>query len=186
MEHFEELKHLIRLKEIQRSGEINGRPESSAEHTWATLIIAEHFMKVVKEPLDELRVMKLILFHDLVEIEAGDVDMLDDEARYNKKDRELEAFRKLKPKIPSTIKDDYHKYFEEFEAQETMEAKFARAMDKIEPMLHWALYHPKKIMSHGWTETKVREKWTIITEPFPELKKFAEEWIQVMKKDDHL
>ncbi|MBW2965025.1 HD domain-containing protein [Candidatus Woesearchaeota archaeon] len=183
---FSRLNELVKLKGVSRHGEINGRMESTAEHTWACMIVAEHFLKVVKQPLDEARVMKLIMYHDLVEIECGDVDILDEEGRKSKKQDELDGSRRLADKIPATIRDDFLKFFDEFEKGETMEAKFAIAMDKLEPMVHWALYHPGKLKRHGWTADIVVEKKRPFFEPFPELIDYLDEWLVYMKEKNYL
>lgn len=183
---FESLKHLVMLKGVNRNCEVGDRMESTAEHTWACMILAEHFLKVIKQPLDEVRVMKLIMYHDLVEIECGDVDVLDEKARQNKKTDELEGSRRLAMKIPESIRSDYLAFFDEFEAGETMEAKFAIALDKLEPMVHWALYHPDKIRRHGWNAQLVIEKKRPFFEPFPELVQYLEEWLGYMKEKNYL
>ncbi|MFC1741289.1 HD family hydrolase [Nanoarchaeota archaeon] len=185
MKDFEQLKHLLKLKNVERHGEVGSRMESTAEHTWACMIVAEHFLKVIKQPLDELKVMKLILYHDLVEIECGDVDILDEEGRKNKKEEEKTGAVSLAKKIPGSISADFLEYFNEYEAQETLEAKFALAIDKLEPMVHWMLYHPDKIKRHGWTEALVREKKHKYFEPFPELVVFLDEWLEHVKEGNH-
>ena len=136
MDELDYLKYLFKLKEVERVGKaIKGRGESSAEHTWSSMMLAESFLKKVKG-LDELRVLKLLMYHDLVEIEAGDTFILDDSGDGEKEMRERESFEKMKEKIPPELVDEYTEMFEEYEACETKESKFARAIDKLEPMIH--------------------------------------------------
>ncbi len=186
MNNFAKLEHLIKLKGVTRQGEVKDRRESTAEHTWACMILAEHFLKIIKQPLDEVKVMKLIMFHDLVEIECGDIDVLDEEGRKNKKSDEKEGSRRLAKSIPETLSEDYLKFFDEYEESETMEAKFALAMDKLEPMVHWSLYHPGKLILHGWNEQLVIDKKLPAFKPFPELVIFLEEWLEYMKEKNYL
>ncbi len=189
MKELEELKHLIRLKEVERKGEVGTRQESTAEHTWACMILADHFIKVVKQPLDELKVMKLIMYHDLVEVECGDVfllDSLDKQKRDNKKDDEKNGSQVLAKKIPDSISRDFLEFFEEYEACETPEAKFANAMDKIEPMIHWSIYSGEKLKAMGWTEDNVRQIHGKCVEPFPELTDFFEGWLAYMKEEGYI
>ncbi|MFH1063781.1 MAG: HD domain-containing protein [Candidatus Woesearchaeota archaeon] len=186
MKELEELKHLIRLKEVERRGEVGDRRESTAEHTWACMILADHFIKMVKQPLDELKVMKIIMYHDLVEVECGDVFILDTEARKNKKVDEKNGSRILADKIPASISKDFLDFFEEFEACETPEAKFAMAMDKMEPIIHWSVYSTKKLKSLGWNEEVIRKTKEKYMEPFPELLKFFNDWIEHMKEEGYI
>lgn len=186
MKGLEELKHLIRLKGVERKGEVGERSESTAEHTWACMILADHFIKVVKQPLDEVKVMKLLMYHDLVEIECGDVFILDTEARKKKAEEEKNGSQVLANKIPASISDDYLRFFEEYEAYETPEAKFAMAMDKIEPIVHWSVYATEKLKPLGWTEQVIRDTKEKYMEPFPELLKFFNDWIDHMKEEGHI
>jgi 5'-deoxynucleotidase YfbR-like HD superfamily hydrolase len=72
MKELEQLKKLMHLKSVERAGEVDKRKESTADHVYGGIILAEHFLKKIKEPLDETKILKLLLYHDLVEIETGD------------------------------------------------------------------------------------------------------------------
>ena len=114
----------------------NGRHESTAEHSWSASMIAMTLMTDLKKELgeiDELKVIKLVLIHDIVEIYAGDVIVFDAEARKNKEAVELEALHQLmqvNPEFGQQLSDLWH----EFEAKETLEAKIAKACDSICPV----------------------------------------------------
>jgi putative hydrolase of HD superfamily len=189
MSEIENVKHLLKLKDVMRQGEVNGRIESTAEHTWACMMLAEHFLKTVKQPLDELKVLKLILYHDVVEIESGDVDALavcDEESLRKKQADEKAGAKRLAVNIPSSLSEEFISSFEEYEKGETLEAKFALAIDKIEPLVHWALYHPEKLKERGWTESVVLEKKLRFIEPFPELLSFFDSLVKDMKQKNYL
>lgn len=181
MKDLEELKNLMRLKEVERTGEVNKRKESTADHVYGCIIIAQHFLKKVKEPLDEAKVLKLILYHDLVEIETGDFFILDEKKRKNKDKIEEEGAKLLAKRMPETISSEFLDLFNEYEERKTKEAQFAVAMDKLEPMIHWALY------SDDWTKWGFNEENLISTkvkylEPFPELLDFFNEMMEELKE----
>ncbi len=182
MKELEELKHLMKLKEVERRDEVGDRRVSTAEHVWGCMIIADHFIKMISQPLDELKVMKLIMYHDLVEIEVGDTFILDAEARKTKAVDEKAGSHILAKKIPESISEDFIRFFEEFEDYETPEAKFAMAMDKLEPIVQWSLHGTDKLKSLGWNEQVIRDTKQKYLEPFPELLIFFNKWIEHMKK----
>lgn len=186
MEELEQLKHLMKLKEVERRDEVGSRRVSTAEHVWGCMIIADHFIKQVQQPLDELKVMKLILYHDLVEVEVGDTFILDHEARKTKAEDEKNGSRILATKIPSSISADFISFFKEFEDQSSAEAKFAAAMDKMEPIIQWSLHGTEKLTSLGWNEQVIRDLKQKYMEPFPEILKFFNDWIDHMKAEGHI
>ncbi len=186
MDDLEQLKHLMRLKEVERRGEVGRRRESTAEHVWGCMVLADHFIRVVEQPLDELKVMKLLLYHDLVEVEVGDTFILDFEARKNKKMKEKNGSRILAGKIPVSISGDYLKFFDEYEAYDTPEARFATAIDKLEPIVHWSVYATDKLKPLGWTEKVIRDTKQRYMEPFPELLDFFNRWLAHMRAEGHI
>ncbi len=111
MKDLEELKNLMRLKGVKRTGEVNKRRESTADHVYGCIIIAQHFIKKISARLDEAKVLKLILYHDLVEIETGDFFILDDKARENKEKIEEEGARRLAKRLPDTISSEFLELF---------------------------------------------------------------------------
>ena len=116
----------------------------------------------------------------------GDTFILDTEARKNKAVEEKAGSHLLAKKIPSSISEDFIRFFEEFEDQKTPEAKFAMAMDKLEPIVHWSLHGTKKLKSLGWTEQVIRDVKQKYVEPFPELLKFFNDWLAHMKEEGYI
>lgn len=184
MDDLERLKRLLHLKDVERVGYDDRRKESSADHTYGCLVLAEHFLKKVKQPLDELRVLKLILYHDVVEIETGDFFILDHKKRANKAELEEEGAKRLAKQFPDTISAEFMEYFREFEELKTPEAKFAKAIDHLEPMVHWQ-WKAKEWKSFGFTEEKIRATKTKIMEPFPELLEFFDETLEKLKREGY-
>ena len=112
------------------------RKESTAEHSWSVAMITMILMDELKKEfpsIDELRVIKLALIHDVVEIYAGDVIAFDAEARKNKTKDEIEALEKIIAIYPEFGKQ-LHDLWYESEKKETLEAKIAKAADAICPI----------------------------------------------------
>ena len=127
-----------RLKHIKRMSILmdRSRRENSAEHSWHIALSVLVFSEYAKETdIDLLRVIKMLLVHDLVEIDAGDTYCYDDAGRENKAHRETEAADRIFNLLPDDQARDLKAYWEEFEAKKTPESKFAQALDRLQPFL---------------------------------------------------
>lgn len=113
----------------------HGRNENDAEHAWHMAVMAYLLREYSNEPVDITKVMVMCLIHDIVEIEAGDTYAYDEEAKKTQKAREEAAKEKLYSMLPEDQKQELMALFEEFEEQKTPEARFARAMDNLQPLL---------------------------------------------------
>ena len=113
----------------------HGRNENDAEHAWHMAIMAYLLKEYSNEDIDISRVMIMCLIHDIVEIEAGDTYAYDEEGKKSQKAREDAAKEKIFGILPDDQKADLIAIFDEFEAFETPEAKFARAMDNLQPLM---------------------------------------------------
>lgn len=126
-----------KLKQVFRNTKtVQDRRESTAEHCWSASMIAMIVMQELKQEfvaLDEFKIVKLILIHDLVEIYAGDVTAFDSEARKYKQQQEQEALEQLIVICPIFGKELKALWYE-FEHRETLEAKIAKACDAICPV----------------------------------------------------
>lgn len=182
MKDLDKIKYLLKLKEIERMGIVGNRMESSAEHSWACIIFGEYFINKYKIKINKNKVKNLLLYHDLIEIESGDIFILDEKNLKGKSEKELESLKVIKKKIPRAILKDYLKNFIEFEKCKTKEAKFAQAIDKIEPIVHW-LEKKDQWIKYGFSEKILRDKKQQYIEPFPELMKFFDKLIELLKKN---
>ena len=132
------LKEIDRLKSVVRlSPLIDGsRRENSAEHSWHlavyALVLAEH----AAGPIDVLRVVKMLLIHDIVEIDAGDVPFHLPATHAGQDERERLAAERLFGLLPDVQAAEFRDLWFEFEAAESNDAKFAKALDRFQPMLH--------------------------------------------------
>ncbi|HAJ96206.1 MAG TPA: hydrolase, partial [Ruminococcus sp.] len=122
-------------KEIGRQTYLasGSRKEDDAEHAWHMAIMAYLFREHANEKIDILRTIMMILTHDLVEVYAGDTYAYDEEGKKSQKQRELAAADKLYPILPEDQAAEMRALWDEFEAGQTPEAKFAHAMDNLQP-----------------------------------------------------
>ncbi len=131
------LLELDKLKNIYRQTYVlhEDRPENDAEHSFHLAIMACILAEHAREAVDVLHVMKMVLVHDVVEVDAGDTYAYDTEGYKTKAIREQKAADRLFALLPEEQEREYRGLWEEFEARETPEAKFANALDRIQPML---------------------------------------------------
>ena len=113
----------------------HGRNENDAEHAWHMAIMAYLLQEYSNEKIDVARVMLMCLIHDVVEIDAGDTYAYDAEGLKTQKAREEAAKERLYSMLPEYQKADLTAIFDEFEERKTPEAKFARALDNLQPLL---------------------------------------------------
>lgn len=111
------------------------RKENDAEHAWHMAIMTLLLSEYSNEDIDVLRTMTMLLIHDLVEIYAGDTYAYDEEGKKSQKQREQAAADKLYNLLPQDQAKKLRSIWEEFEEQKTPEAKFARTMDNIQPLM---------------------------------------------------
>lgn len=111
------------------------RKENDAEHAWHMAVMTLLLSEYSNEEIDVLKTVSMLLIHDLVEIYAGDTYAYDEEAKKTQKDRELAAAGRLFGVLPKDQEDKLRGLWEEFEAAESAEAKFARTMDNIQPLM---------------------------------------------------
>ena len=121
------------LRQTHLSG--HGRRENDAEHAWHMAIMAYLLREYANEEVDIGRVMIMCLIHDIVEIEAGDTYAYDEEAQKTQKAREDAAKEKIYSLLPEDQKQELIALFDEFEANETPEAKYAHTMDNLQPLI---------------------------------------------------
>jgi putative hydrolase of HD superfamily len=147
-----------KLKEVFRQTVLtqSRRDENSAEHSWhfALMIITltEHSNR---QPLDVLRVLKMVLIHDLVEIDAGDTFAYDTKNMADQHERESIAADRIFGLLPTDQTKEYRALWDEFEAMDTPESKFAAACDRFHPMLLNMLTEGHAWRKHGITKDRV-------------------------------
>ena len=113
----------------------NGRNENDAEHSWHMAIMAYLLKEYSNEEIDILKVILMCLIHDIVEIDAGDTYAYDRLALQTQKLREELAKERIFSILPEDQKEDLTALFDEFEENKSPEAKFAHAMDNLQPLI---------------------------------------------------
>jgi len=161
------IKEIDKLKYIQRKTKLfnSDRHENDAEHSWhlamMTIVLAQH----ADQPIDILKVLKMVLIHDIVEIDAGDTFIYDTAKNHTNTEEELIAAERIFGLLPPEQAQEFIAIWKEFEDGETDEAKFAKSMDRLEPLLQntsnnggtWAefnvpyqkVYEKKKAIKNG-------------------------------------
>ena len=168
-----------RLKTVLRRTHLTDRSrhENSAEHSWhialAAVLLAEH----APAQLDLPRVVRMLLVHDVVEIDAGDTYAYDEAANEGKVDRERAAARRIFGLLPDDQGDELNALWEEFEARQTLEARYANAIDRLQPMLHNYATEGVAWLEHGVESTQVVGRNHVIGEGAPDLWSYAERLI---------
>lgn len=111
------------------------RRENDAEHSFSLALFTAILAEYSNEPIDVLKTMKMVLVHDIVEIDAGDTYCYDNAGNATKADREKRAAERLFGLLPNEQQTEYRSLWGEFESQETPESRFAAVMDRIQPLL---------------------------------------------------
>ncbi len=192
MDNLHQLRKFYELKNVERTARVGQRRESPAEHSWSCLILADYFLSKMKRErerererentLDRLKIYELLMYHDVVEIEAGDVNLLNEQERKHKSKREKEAAHVLKKHLPPELGTKFFDLFHEYEEGKTKEARFAKAIDALDAEIHELDY---KEDWKGWTEEFLRKKKGPLFEEFPELKKLFEESLKFCRKEGY-
>lgn len=167
LRQIEFIKEIDKLKYIQRKTKLfnSDRHENDAEHSWhlamMVMVLAEHS----DQPINVLKVIKMVLIHDIVEIDSGDVFIYDSVKNHVNTDDERIAAKRIFGLLPEKQAEELIAIWEEFEDGVTPEARFAKAMDRLEPLLQnasnsggtWAEFNvdyakvlnKKKVIAHG-------------------------------------
>ncbi len=150
-----------RLKGVLRQTLVTGnagRQENDAEHSWHLALMAVLLAEYAEEEIDLLRVVKMALIHDLVEIDAGDTFAYDVKGHEDKYERERDAADRIFGMLPDDVGQEFQGLWEEFEARETAEARFAAALDRFQPIL--LNYHTQGAawQKHGIRVDQVMER----------------------------
>jgi putative hydrolases of HD superfamily len=178
-----------KLKEVFRQtlNTQSRRAENDAEHSWhlclCVLVLAEH----ANTPhLDVLRVLKMLIVHDLVEIDAGDTFAYDVAAMANQHEREAIAADRIFGLLPADQARDFRALWDEFEAKATPEAKFATAVDRFQPMLLNCRSQGAAWNRHGVTHERVVARNRHIADGCSELWRYAENMLNEIVAAGHL
>jgi len=131
------IREIDKLKGVERKTKPLGltRFENSAEHSWQLAVMTLSLSRLSAEPIDVLRTIKMLLLHDVGEIDAGDTLVYATEIREQRKTEELVAVKRIFGMLPEDPRAEFLALWNEFEGAETPEAKFAHAMDRSIPII---------------------------------------------------
>ncbi|MCA9790567.1 MAG: HD domain-containing protein [Candidatus Eremiobacteraeota bacterium] len=151
-QQLEFLAEIDKLKKIERQTLLldTSRRENDAEHSWHLAMLAIVLAEYSNRPVDLTRVVKMVLVHDLVEIDAGDSYAYDPEAQLDKHERELAAAERIFAILPDDQAAELRQLWDEFEEGASADAQFASALDRFQPLLHNLLTEGK-----SWRENEV-------------------------------
>lgn len=158
-----EIKFILALDALKNVNRRNfnhddSRRENTAEHSWQIVVLAQILLPYAKnhEQIDLLRVIKMLSIHDVVEIEAGDTFIFDETKMAGKYDRELQAAKNIFGILDEPLQSEFLNLWIEFEAEDTPDAVFACAVDRIMPFI--LNTHSK---ATSWTEAGVSAEQVI-------------------------
>ncbi len=155
------------------------RKENDAEHSWHLALSAVLLREHMKEEADLTKVMIMVLIHDLVEIDAGDTYAYDNAGAATKREREVKAADRIFGLLPADQGTYFRALWEEFEAYETAEAKFAHLLDNFQPLLLNDVSDGKSWAEHGVHKSQVCKR----NERIPETSEIVwEKMLEIMDK----
>jgi putative hydrolase of HD superfamily len=161
-----------KLKSILRQTPITGaerRQENDAEHSWHIAVIAALFAEYAPSPVDVGRVIRMLLIHDIVEIDAGDTFAYDLAAYADKDEREGRAADRIFGLLPADQAAEFRALWDEFEAASTPESRYANALDRLQPLLLNSCTGGGSWSSHRVTSAHVLTRMAPVRHGTPEL-----------------
>jgi putative hydrolases of HD superfamily len=160
-----------RLKRVRRRTTLadGSRRENSAEHSWHLALFALALAEHAAEEIDVWRVVHMVLVHDLVEIDAGDTFAYDEAGRVDQAERERTAADRIFALLPEKQAASWRAVWDEFEAQRTPEARFARAIDRLQPILLNFASRGVAWRAHGIDRDRVVARNRLLIEQAPAL-----------------
>jgi putative hydrolase of HD superfamily len=170
-----------RLKTVLRRSPLlsASRRENDAEHSWHLALMVLVLAEYADEPVDVAKTISLVLVHDLVEIYAGDSFLYDSAARADQEQREQQAADRLFALLPADQAAWLRRLWDEFEARATPEARFAKAMDRLQPLLLNYNSRGGTWRTPGVTDAEVRARKAVIGDASTALWEYAQKLIDV-------
>ena len=137
LQQIEFIKEIDKIKYIQRRSKLfnSDRRENDAEHSWHLAMMALVLSDHSNQKIDLLKVIKMVLIHDIVEIDAGDTFLFDTEKDHDDSEEEKKCAERIFGMLPKKQADEFMEIWIEFEAGTSNEAKFANSLDNLEPIL---------------------------------------------------
>ncbi|MGC9964697.1 MAG: HD domain-containing protein [Syntrophobacteraceae bacterium] len=174
------LVEIDRLKTIARQTLLvdGSRQEDSAEHSWHLALLAMVLAEHAKAPVDLFRVLKMIMVHDIVEIDAGDTYCYDEKGNRGKAERENRAADRIFSLLPEDQAIEFRSLWEEFESRQTGDAVFAAALDRLQPLLNNFRSGGIMWLKHGIRQEQVYSRNSPMQDGSPVLWDYAQRMIK--------
>lgn len=174
------LLEMDKMKNIYRQTRVlhEDRAENDAEHAWHLAMLALVLHEYANEPVDLQKVLATVLIHDVVEIDAGDTYAYDAAGNATKAEREQKAADRLYGLLPPEQGAYLRQLWDEFEAQSTPEARFANALDRVQPLLLNYTKHGESWKTHGTRKEQVMQRMQPVYDGSQTLGAFASEIIR--------
>ncbi len=173
---------LDKLKAVKRQITLpadDNRQENSAEHSWHVALMASVLSQYAQKPIDVTRVIRMILIHDIVEIDAGDMFAFNAQDEHNAQaQKELDAAKRIFGLLPTPLNDEMLNLWLEFEDAQTADAEFAKAMDRVLPVFQNMKDEGGSWKKHGIARNKIEKRNAHLKTSAPAL------WDYVMKQLD--
>lgn len=184
IEEIHEFRTLNRLKSVYRKNSVDNRKESSAEHSWSCLLLADFLLSKLDLDIDKTKVYELLIYHDILEIESGDIPLEPKNNNIVHDDKDERFFlEKLQKQLPMHLSKKFLSLYEEFKEQNTLEAKFAKLIDSLDPIIHELDYKRDWV---GWSKDFfIKEKVKYFNE-FPDLIPIFNEITDYLEKNNYL
>ncbi|MEE8121516.1 MAG: HD domain-containing protein [Anaerolineales bacterium] len=164
-----------KLKSVIRQSYLlaGARQENSAEHSWHVALMAMLLAEYAEQPVDSLRIIKMLLIHDVIEIDAGDTYCYDETGTLNQSNRENVAAERLFGLLPEDQGVELRELWKEFEARTTPEAQYAATIDRLMPLLHNYHTEGRSWREHGIKKDQVSARNEAMKDGSPALWEFA-------------
>ena len=179
----EQIRFLVemdKMKNIYRQTRVlhEDRAENDAEHAWHLAMLALVLSEYANEPVDLKKVLATVLIHDIVEIDAGDTYAYDEAGNATKAEREQKAADRLFGMLPEDQGKEMRQLWDDFEAFATPEARFANALDRVQPLMLNYCKHGESWKTHGTKRGQVEKRTQVIREGSEVLHDFVAELIR--------
>ena len=163
------IREIDKVKSIFRQTPVmnKSRKENDAEHSWHLAVMAIILSEYAPADTDLCRVIRMVLIHDLVEIDAGDAYLFDEAANIGKAEREQQAAERIFGILPADIGTVIMDLWQEFEERKTDEARFAALMDRFQPFLHNITTEGISWLEHGISRSQVLSRMQPVLGDFP-------------------
>lgn len=169
-----------RLKQVLRQTLLidGSRRENSAEHSWHLAMMAILMAEYAPHPVNLLRVLKMVLIHDIIEIDAGDTFCYDTVGLQDKAEREAQAAKRLFGLLPADQAEELRSLWAEFETQASPDAQFATALDRLQPILHNYQTQGGTWRLHQIHQDQVKQRMAPVATGAPDLWSLVEQIIE--------